>query len=156
QLMAILVKVLGARNTIEVGVFTGYSALSVALALPPGGHVLACDIDETPTRVGRPHWESAGVADRIDLRIGPARDTLDACLAAGEADRYDFAFIDADKTGYDGYYERCLRLVRPGGLLMIDNSLWGGAVASPSDDASTKALQALNRKIHGDERVDMV
>jgi predicted O-methyltransferase YrrM len=128
----------------------------VALALPPGGRVLACDIDEKAPLVGRPHWERAGVADRIDLRIGPALATLDACLAAGEADHFDFAFIDADKTSYDVYYERCLRLVRPGGLLMIDNTLWSGAVASPSDEASTRALQALNRKIHGDERVDMV
>ncbi|HEX4510096.1 MAG TPA: class I SAM-dependent methyltransferase [Burkholderiaceae bacterium] len=155
-LMALLVKLIGARRTIEVGVFTGYSALSVALALPSGGRVLACDIETKYTDVGQPHWQRAGVADRIDLRIAPAVDTLDACLAAGEADRYDFAFIDADKPAYDAYYERCLRLVRPGGLLMIDNTLWGGDVATESQDESTRALQALNRKIHADDRVDTV
>jgi predicted O-methyltransferase YrrM len=156
QLMALLVRLLGATRTIEIGVFTGYSALTVALALPPEGRVLACDISDEYTRVGRPFWAQAGVADKIDLRLAPALTTLDAALAAGEAGAYDFAFIDADKTGYDAYYERCLRLVRTGGLIAIDNVLWGGAVARAAEgDADTMALRALNDKLHHDERVDM-
>jgi caffeoyl-CoA O-methyltransferase len=155
QLMAMLVRLMGARRTIEIGVFTGYSALAVALALPEDGRVLACDISTDYTRIGQPFWEQAGVAGRIDLRIAPALDTLDACLAAGEAGHYDFAFIDADKAGYDAYYERCLKLLRPGGLIMIDNTLWSGAVARPARDAETRALQALNDKLHRDERVDL-
>jgi caffeoyl-CoA O-methyltransferase len=156
QFMALLVKLLGVRRAIEVGVFTGYSALSVALALPEDGRLLACEIDEAPTRIARPHWERAGVAGKIDLRIAPALETLDARLAAGEAGAYDFAFIDADKTGYDGYYERCLALLRTGGLVMLDNTLRGGSVAHPSDSPDTRAIQALNRKVHADQRVDMV
>jgi len=157
QLMALLVRLLGATRTLEIGVFTGYSALTVALALPPGGRVLACDISDEYTRIGRPFWTQAGVAGRIDLRIAPALTTLDGALAAGEAGSYDFAFIDADKTGYDAYYERCLRLVRTGGLIAIDNVLWGGAVARAADgDADTAALQALNAKLHRDDRVDLV
>jgi caffeoyl-CoA O-methyltransferase len=155
QFMALLVKMLGARRTIEIGVFTGYSALAVALALPADGRVLACDISDEFTRVGKPFWDQAGVAHKIDLQLAPALATLDAKLAAGEAGSYDFAFIDADKRSYDGYYERCLQLVRPGGLIAIDNTLWGGAVARPSDDVDTVALQALNRKLHADERVDL-
>jgi len=155
QFLALLVKLIGARRTIEVGVFTGYSALTVALALPADGTLLACDISDEYTRVGRPFWDEAGVAAKIDLRLGPARDTLDACIAAGEAGRYDFAFIDADKSGYDAYYERCLVLLRPGGLIAIDNVLWGGSVALPAEDDDTRALQALNDKILADRRVDM-
>jgi caffeoyl-CoA O-methyltransferase len=155
QLMALLVRLLGARQTLEIGVFTGYSALSVALALPDDGRLLACDISDDYTRIGRPFWQQAGVAHKIDLQLAPALDTLDARLATGEAGHYDFAFIDADKTGYDAYYERCLMLVRRGGLIAIDNTLWGGAVAKPSDSADTRALQALNRKLHADERVDL-
>ena len=155
QFMALLVRLIGARKALEVGVFTGYSALTVALALPADGRLLACDISEEYTRVGRPYWEAAGVASKIDLRLGPAATTLDACLAAGEAGQYDFAFIDADKTGYDGYYERCLRLLRSGGLIAIDNVLWGGSVARSNADADTSALRALNHKLHGDERVDL-
>jgi caffeoyl-CoA O-methyltransferase len=155
QLMALLVKLIGARQTIEIGVFTGYSALSVALALPEGGRVLACDVSEEYTRIGRRYWEQAGVADRIDLRLGPALATLDACLANGEAGRYDFAFIDADKTSYDAYFERCLRLLRQNGLIAIDNVLWGGAVAKKPRDADTAALQALNDKLYRDERIDV-
>jgi predicted O-methyltransferase YrrM len=155
QFMALLVKLIGARRCIEVGVFTGYSALSVALALPAEGRVLACDISDEFTAVGKPFWQRAGVAHKIDLRLAPALQTLDACLAAGEAGHYDFAFIDADKTGYDGYYERCLQLLRPGGLVAIDNVLWGGAVAHPADSADTRALQALNDKLHRDERIDL-
>ncbi len=155
QFMALLVRLIGARNAIEVGVFTGYSALTVALALPEDGRLLACDISEEFTRVGRPYWEAAGVAHKIELRLAPALSTLDARLAAGEAARYDFAFIDADKTGYDDYYERCLQLLRPGGLIAIDNVLWGGSVAQSKTDTDTTALQALNRKLHGDERIDL-
>jgi predicted O-methyltransferase YrrM len=155
QLMALLVRLMSARRTLEIGVFTGYSALSVALALPADGRLLACDISDEYTRIGRPFWQQAGVAHKIDLQLAPALATLDARLAAGEAGHYDFAFIDADKTGYDAYYERCLRLVRPGGLIAVDNTLWGGAVAQPSDSADTQALQALNRKLHADERVDL-
>jgi caffeoyl-CoA O-methyltransferase len=155
QFMALLVKLIGARRCIEVGVFTGYSALSVALALPAEGRVLACDISDEFTAVGKPFWQRAGVAHKIELRLAPALQTLDACLAAGEAGQYDFAFIDADKTGYDGYYERCLQLLRPGGLVAIDNVLWGGAVAHPADSADTRALQALNDKLHRDERIDL-
>ena len=157
QFMALLVKLIGARRTLEIGVFTGYSALSVALALPDDGHVLACDVSDEYTRVGRPFWEQAGVAHKIDLRLAPALQTLDAQLAAGAAGSYDFAFIDADKVAYDGYYERCLQLVRAGGLIAIDNTLWSGAVARPAGDADvdTRALQALNAKLHGDSRIDL-
>ena len=156
QFMALLAQLIGARRAIEVGVFTGYSALSVALALPRDGRLLACEIDEEPTLMARSHWERAGVAGKIDLRIAPALQTLDGCLAAGEAGAYDFAFVDADKTGYDDYYERCLRLLRPGGLLVLDNTLRGGAAAHPSDRPDTRAIQALNTKVHLDERVEMV
>jgi len=155
QFMALLVKLLGARRTIEIGVYTGYSALAVALGLPDDGRVLACDISEDYTAVGRPFWAQAGVAHKIDLRIAPALRTLDAELAAGRAGQYDFAFIDADKTGYDAYYERCLQLLRPGGLIAIDNTLWSGSVARPADSEDTAALQALNDKLHHDERVDL-
>ena len=155
QFMALLVKLMGARNTIEIGVFTGYSALSVALALPPGGRVLACDISDEYTRVGKPFWEQAGVADKIDLVLAPALDTLDARLRDGEAELYDFAFIDADKVGYDGYYERCLQLVRAGGLLVFDNTLRNGEVLQRALNDDTAALQALNIKLHHDERVDL-
>ena len=155
QFMALLVRLIGARRTIEIGVFTGYSALSVALALPDEGTLLACDISDEYTRVGAPYWQAAGVAHKIDLHLAPALTTLNARLAAGEQGQYDFAFIDADKSGYDAYYERCLLLLRSGGLIAIDNTLWSGKVARPADDADTAALQALNIKLHEDERVDM-
>ena len=155
QLMALLVKLIGAQNAIEIGVFTGYSALSVALALPDDGRLLACDISDEYTRIGRPFWEQAGVARRIDLRLAPAIETLDAELRQGAAGTFDFAFIDADKTSYDAYYERCLQLLRAGGLIAIDNVLWAGAVAKPPDSDDTRALQALNRKLHRDERIDL-
>jgi predicted O-methyltransferase YrrM len=155
QFMALLVKLMGARNTIEIGVFTGYSALSVALALPPGGRVLACDISDEYTRVGKPFWQQAGVADKIELVLAPALQTLDARLADGEAGLYDFAFIDADKVGYDGYYERCLQLVRAGGLLVFDNTLRNGEVAERALNDDTAALQALNIKLHHDPRIDL-
>jgi predicted O-methyltransferase YrrM len=155
QFMALLVKLLGARRTLEIGVFTGYSALSVALALPADGRILACDISEEYTRIGRRYWERAGVAHKIELRLAPALQTLDAELAAGASGCYDFAFIDADKTGYADYYEHCLQLLRQGGLIAIDNVLWSGAVAQPARDDDTRALQALNERLHGDERVDL-
>jgi len=155
QFMALLVRLIGARQTIEIGVFTGYSALSVALALPDDGRILACDISDEYTRIGRPFWEAAGVAHKIDLQLAPALATLDARIAAGAAGHYDFAFIDADKTGYDAYYERCLTLLRGGGLIAIDNVLWSGDVARPAEDADTAALQALNDKLHRDERIDL-
>jgi len=155
QFMSLLIKLIGARRTIEIGTFTGYSALTVALALPTDGKVLACDISAEYTSIGKPYWQRAGVADKIELVIAPATGTLDARIAAGESGRYDFAFIDADKTGYDAYYERCLQLIRAGGLIAIDNTLWGGEVARPADDDDTRALQALNDKLHHDERIEM-
>ena len=155
QLMALLVKLIGARRAIEIGVFTGYSALTVALALPPDGQLLACDINDDYTRIGRPFWEQAGVLHKIELQLAPALTTLDARLAAGAEGDYDFAFIDADKTNYDNYYERCLRLLRSGGLIAIDNTLWGGSVARPADSADTAAIQAFNDKLHADQRIDL-
>jgi predicted O-methyltransferase YrrM len=157
-LLAMLVRLIGARRTIEVGVFTGYSALAVALALPPEGRILACDISDDYTRVARPFWERAGVAQKIELVLEPALHTLDARLAAGQAGHFDFAFIDADKPSYDGYYERCLRLLRTGGVIAFDNVLWSGRVAQRVDaeaDPDTASLQALNTKLQRDERIDV-
>ncbi len=154
-LMALLVKLLGARRTIEVGVFTGYSSLAVALALPADGKVVACDISEEWTSMARRYWEKAGVAGKIDLRLAPAVKTLDALIAAGEAGRYDFAFIDADKKNYLAYYERCLQLLRAGGLIAVDNTLWSGAVIDAKDTSEdTRAIRAFNDAVHLDERVD--
>ena len=157
QFMALLVKLTGATKVLEVGVFTGYSSLSVTLALPAQGRVTAFDISPEWTAVARRYWERAGVADKIDLRLGAAIDGLDALLKQGDTEgTYDFAFIDADKENYDGYYERALRLLKPGGLLLIDNVLWGGRVADASaNDADTVAIRALNLKIHTDSRVDI-
>jgi predicted O-methyltransferase YrrM len=153
--MGLMAKVIGAKRCLEIGVFTGYSALSVALALPADGKIVALDISKDFTDRARPIWKEADVADKIDLRIGPALDSLDKMIAAKEGP-FDFAFIDADKPNYDGYYERVLKLLRPGGLIAIDNVLWSGAVADPKNtDESTTALRALNAKIHGDSRVDM-
>jgi predicted O-methyltransferase YrrM len=154
QLMGLLVKLLGARKSLEVGVFTGYSSMAVAKAMGPGGRVVALDVSEEWTAIARRHWKSAGVAERIDLRLGPAAESLEALIAGGEGGSFDFAFIDADKTHYDTYYERALVLVRSGGLIGIDNVLWSGAVADPSNNRpDTVALRALNEKIHGDPRV---
>ncbi len=157
QFMALLVQLLGASRTIEVGVFTGYSALSVALALPEGGRILACDVSEEFTAIGKPFWREAGVEARIDLRIGRALETLDRCIRDGQSGRFDFAFIDADKPNYDGYYERCLALVRAGGLIAIDNTLWSGRVADDASrhDAETAALHALNLKLRDDARITL-
>ncbi len=156
QFMQMLVRLTGARRCIEVGVFTGYSSLAVALALPADGRIVACDVSEEWTAVARRYWAEAGVEGKIDLHIAPAAQTLAGLLSAGEAGSFDFAFIDADKEGYDGYYESCIELLRPGGLLAIDNVLWGGAVVDPAaDDPDTVAIRALNRKIHADDRVDI-
>jgi caffeoyl-CoA O-methyltransferase len=155
QFLGFLARLLGVRRAIEVGVFTGYSALSVALALPDDGYLLACDVSEPWTSVGKPFWAAAGVAAKIDLRLGPAVATLDAELAAGAAGSFDFAFIDADKSSYDAYFERCLQLLRAGGLIAIDNVLWGGAVVQPGGDADTVALRRLNDKLHADPRIDI-
>ncbi len=157
QLMTMLIKMLGAVKTFEVGVFTGYSAMIAAKAMGPGGRVVALDVSEDYTAIARRHWAKAGIADRIDLRLAPAVDSLRAMVAAGEGSTYDFAFIDADKTGYDAYYEYALQLVGTGGLIAIDNVLWSGAVADPTAmDQDTIALRALNEKIRADERVDIV
>lgn len=153
--MGLMVRITGARRLLEVGTFTGYSALACLLAMPVDGRILCCDVSEEWTAVARRHWAAAGVADRADLRIGPAVDTLDALLAGGAAGTFDQCFVDADKDNYDAYYERALRLVRPGGLILIDNVLWDGAVADPSDvTPSTVALRALNAKIAADDRVE--
>ncbi len=156
-LMQMLVRLLGARRTLEIGTFTGYSALVVAEALPADGRVVACDVSEDWTAIARRYWHEAGVADRIDLRLQPAVRTLDELLAATAQGSFDFAFIDADKHNYDVYYERSLALLRSGGLVGIDNALWGGAVIDAArSDADTVAIRALNRKVRQDERVDMV
>ena len=155
RFMTLLLRCLGAQNTIEVGVFTGYSTLIAALALPSTGRIVACDINREWAEIALQYWREAGVAGKIDLRIGPAVDTLDAMIVDGEGESYDFAFIDADKTGYDGYYERCLALMRPGGVIAIDNALWGGSVASSANDSEdTRAIRALNEKISRDPRVE--
>ncbi|MEE2657190.1 MAG: class I SAM-dependent methyltransferase [Candidatus Latescibacterota bacterium] len=155
QLMALLVRATGARRAIEVGTFTGYSAMVVAAALPDDGVLVACDISEEYTSVGRRHWERASLTSKIDLRIGPAAKTLDAMIAAGEAGAYDMAFIDADKENYPNYYERCLALLRRGGLILVDNVLWGGRVVEPdNDEESTVAIRKLTEMMHGDKRID--
>ncbi len=156
QFMALLVQLMGAKKALEIGVFTGYSSLVVALALPPEGKMVACDVSEEYTSIARRYWEQAGVAHKIDLRIAPAIATLDKLIAAGETDTFDFAFIDADKSSYDDYYERALKLIRPGGLIAIDNVLWSGQVAdSKIQDNRTKKIRALNEKLHKDERVTL-
>lgn len=154
QFMMSLIKLIGAVKTLEVGVFTGYSSLCTALALPPQGRIVACDVSEEWTSAARRYWAEAGVADKITLRLAPAVETLDTLLAEGQAGTFDFAFIDADKQNYDNYYERALHLVRKGGLIIFDNMLWYGKVADPGvQDADTVALRSLNEKLHRDERV---
>ena len=154
--MAFLVRLLRVERVIEVGTFTGYSALVVAEALPASGRLIACDVSEEWTAVGRPFWKQAGVAEKIDLRLAPAAETLEGLLAAGDAGTFDFAFIDADKANYDTYYERCLALLRSGGVVGIDNVLWGGRVANEqADDEDTRAIRALNAKVREDARVDV-
>jgi predicted O-methyltransferase YrrM len=155
QFMALLARLTGTKRYLEVGTFTGYSALAMALALPEDGRVVACDVSREWTDVGQRYWREAGAAHRIELRLAPALETLDALIAA-RGPAFDFAFIDADKTNYDGYYERALKLVRRGGIIAIDNVLWNGAVADPKRrDADTKAIKALNRKLAKDARIDI-
>jgi predicted O-methyltransferase YrrM len=154
QLMGLLIELIGARRTLEVGVFTGYSSTVVALALPADGKLVACDVSAEWTDVARRYWREAGVESKIELHVQPALQTLDALLAAEHGGTFDFAFIDADKTSYDAYYERCLALLRVGGLLAVDNTLWSGAVADDADQReSTRAIRALNVKIAADARV---
>lgn len=156
QFMAMLIHLLGARRTLEIGVFTGYSTLAVALALPDDGHIVACDINPEYTDAARRYWERAGVAHKINVRLAPAHETLDALVAEGQAGTFDFAFIDADKESYDAYYEHCLHLLHPGGLIVIDNVLWSGHVAQAgSVDQETQALRRLNDKLHADQRIDL-
>jgi predicted O-methyltransferase YrrM len=154
QFMALLVQLMGARTAIEIGVFTGYSSLAVALALPADARIVACDVSEEYTAVARRYWREAGVDHMIDLRIKPALDTLRELLATPRRGQFDFAFIDADKTNYEAYYEGVLELLRPGGVIMVDNVLWSGRVADPNEnDADTVALRAFNKKLHADPRV---
>lgn len=156
QFMALLVQLMGASKLLEIGTFTGYSALSLALVLPPEGKIVACDTSEESTAVARRYWQEAGVADKVDLRLAPALETLDELLGSGQGETFDFAFIDADKGNYDNYYERSLQLLRPGGLVAIDNVLWSGRVADEQvRDESTQAIRALNDKLRDDERVSM-
>jgi len=157
QLLQLLVKMTGARRVLEVGVFRGYSSLAIALALPPDGRIVACDISEEYTRMARRYWEEAGVADRIELHIGPASASLDRLIAGGAAGTFDLAFIDADKPAYAGYYEQCLTLVRQGGLILLDNTFMKGRVLNPeATDDGVVAIQRLNRFIHQDQRVDQL
>lgn len=154
QFMQLLVTLTGARELIEIGTFTGYSSLACALVLPAGGNILCCDVNAEWTAIAQRYWAEAGVADRLTLRLSPALETLDALLASGRADSFDMAFVDADKSNYDAYYERTLRLVRPGGLICFDNTLWGGSVADDTDQSpDTRAIRALNAKIADDPRV---
>jgi predicted O-methyltransferase YrrM len=156
QFMAFLVKLIGAKKTLEVGVFTGYSALVTALALPDDGKIIACDKDEQYTNMAKPYWERAKVSHKIDLRIAPAQLTLQQLITEGQENTFDFAFIDADKRSYPIYYEQVLKLVRPGGLIAIDNVLWSGRVADPNNtDKRTIAIREFNQKLHQDERVDI-
>jgi len=156
QFMALLVELIGAKKCLEIGTFTGYSSLAVARALPDGGIVVACDISEEFTAHAKPFWEEAGVAAKIDLRIAPALDTLDGLLADGQAGSFDFAFIDADKGNYLNYYQRALDLIRPGGLIAVDNVLWAGAVADPArTDDDTEAIRQFNRALKDDSRVSL-
>ena len=154
--LALLVRILDARKVLEVGTFTGYSSTAMALALPADGRIICCDLSKEWTDVARRAWAGAGVAERIDLRLGPALDTLEGLLAAGETGSFDLAFIDADKANYGGYYEAAVRLVRQGGVIAIDNVLWSGRVADPEvTDEDTNAIRAINDAIAADERVDV-
>lgn len=156
QFLALLVRLTGARRTLDIGVFTGYSALAVARALPDDGRVLALDVSEEWTAIARRYWREAGVDDRIDLRIAPALQTLDALLAGDGSGTFDFAFIDADKENYAAYYERSLELMRPGGVIAVDNVLWSGSVADPADTRpDTEAIRSFNENLHRDERIDL-
>jgi len=156
QFMALLIELLGAKKTLDIGTFTGYSALVVALALPPDGQVTACDVSEESAKVARSFWKQAGVENKIDLHLAPALDTLDALIKDGQAGSFDFAFIDADKANYPAYYEKALTLLRPGGLIAVDNVLWSGRVADDFDqEKSTQVIRQLNKQLHQDERVTL-
>ena len=156
QLMALLVQLMGAKKTLEIGVFTGYSALAVALALPVDGKMIACDISEEYTAIAKDFWGRAGVSEKIDLRIAPALETLEKLITEGEAESFDLAFIDADKRNYENYYERALILLRPGGLILIDNVLWSGKVVDPTiTDKQTQAIREFNQKLHQDSRISL-
>ncbi|MFZ4641461.1 MAG: class I SAM-dependent methyltransferase [Nodosilinea sp.] len=156
QFMALLVQLLGVKKALEIGVFTGYSALRIALAMPPEGRLVACDINPDYTAIAQRYWAAAGVSDRILLRLGPALDTLDAMIGAGESNSFDFAFIDADKSNYPNYYEQVLQLVRPGGLIAIDNVLWSGRVADPTvQDNRTQVLRHFNQALYQDDRINL-
>jgi caffeoyl-CoA O-methyltransferase len=156
QFMGLLARLMGARRCLEIGVFTGYSSLALALALPDDGRIVACDVSDRWTSVARRYWAAAGVAHKIDLRLATAMETLGHLLATGEGGSFDFVFIDADKENYVGYYERSLELLRPGGLVLADNSLWSGRVADPENaEPDTVALRHFNEHLHGDERIDL-
>lgn len=155
QLMALLLELIGARRVIEIGTFTGYSALAMARALPPGGRLIACDVSEEWTAIARRFWEAAGVADRIELRLGPGLEALNALLAAGEAGAFDAAFLDADKVNHDRYYEILLELLRPGGLIMFDNCYWGLRGEAPDASEEARAVRDLNAKLARDERISL-
>ncbi|OUL31879.1 class I SAM-dependent methyltransferase [Nostoc sp. 106C] len=156
QFLGLLVKLIGAKKTLELGVFTGYSSLSVALALPPEGKIIACDVSEEFTEIARRYWKEAGVSEKIHLRLAPAIETLEKLLAEGEAETFDFAFIDADKENYYHYYELVLKLIRPGGLIAIDNVLWSGRVIQADvQDSATNAIRDFNSKLHQDDRIDL-
>ena len=156
QFMFLLIKLINAKRIIEIGTFTGYSALVMAAALPEGGEIIACDTSEEWTAIARDYWQQAGIASKIDLRLAPALDTLKTLIAAGQTESFDAAFIDADKQNMLNYYEYCLQLIRPGGLIMIDNVLWGGSVADPDkNDYDTNAIRATNQFVFQDDRVDV-
>ena len=154
--MAMLVSLIGARKTLDVGAFTGYSAAAVALALPDDGTVVACDISDKWSGLARKYWDKAGVADKIDLRIAPATQTMDALVDASEGGTFDFIFLDAEKTEYEAYYKRALVLARPGGLIAVDNVLWSGRVADDTVmDADTVAIRVFNEMVRHDDRVTL-
>lgn len=153
--LTLLVGAIGARRAIEIGTFTGYSAIAIARGLAPNGTLLCCDVSEEWTSIARRYWKEAGLEKRIELKLAPALETLEELIRAGKEGTFDFAFIDADKTGYDAYYEACLKLLRPGGVIALDNMLWSGAVVKPEiKDDDTVAIRALNAKISADPRVD--
>jgi predicted O-methyltransferase YrrM len=157
QLMGLLIQLIGARKCLEVGVFTGYSSLVVALNLPDDGRIVACDVSDEFTAIARKYWQAAGVSNKIDLHIAPALETLDRLLANGESGTFDFAFIDADKNNYPAYYDRCFELIRQGGLILVDNVLWYGRVADPAmaEDKRTQAIKQINQQIYHDDRVQI-
>ncbi|MGK7944054.1 MAG: class I SAM-dependent methyltransferase [Microcystaceae cyanobacterium] len=156
QFMAFLLNLINAKKVLEIGVFTGYSSLVMALALPPEGKIIACDVDQETTAIAQRYWQKAGVSSKIDLRLAPALETLDQLIQQGESNGFDFVFIDADKSNYDNYYDKALQLVRIGGVIAIDNVLWGGKVADPTvQDNRTKKIRQLNEKLYNDQRISL-